>query len=187
MNIRIIFLLAFFSTFLLKIGFSQEFIIEQLGEDEGIDTNSIYEIKESKSHHLYIGTDKGLLKYNGDTFKRVDTPHADNEEIFQLTFVNDSTFVYSNMAKQLCIGVNNNIDCENIGLEYLVSGITKLNDSLLYIMVPVAPSRQEILYDFINKKVRTNSGFGLKLTKERLRALSKNKREPLLIKSKGET
>ncbi|MFN4000382.1 sensor histidine kinase [Algoriphagus sp.] len=67
----------FFSTlFFFEIdSFSQsdQFFIRSIAIQEGLPTKTVYDLAVSSKGHLYLGTNSGIFRYNGKTFRKIQS------------------------------------------------------------------------------------------------------------------
>lgn len=64
-----IFLLLFFISIHC---FSQDYIYQHFGVDEGLPSSEVYDMYQDKKGYLWFATDKGLSRYNGYEFENFD-------------------------------------------------------------------------------------------------------------------
>lgn len=53
----------------IQIGFSQSYIYQHFGVDEGLPSSEVYDVLQDKHGNIWFATDKGLSYYNGYEFK----------------------------------------------------------------------------------------------------------------------
>ncbi|SHH60412.1 ligand-binding sensor domain-containing protein [Winogradskyella jejuensis] len=57
----------------LQIGYSQTYIYEHFGVDEGFPSSEVYDVYQDKLGYIWFATDKGLSRFNGYEFKNYTT------------------------------------------------------------------------------------------------------------------
>ena len=57
----------------MEIGYSQSYIYEHFGIDEGLPSSEVYDIYQDKEGYIWFATDKGLSRFNGYEFENFTT------------------------------------------------------------------------------------------------------------------
>ena len=66
-------LYIFFYVFCVQLGFTQNYIYQHFGVDEGLPSSEVYDIYQDKLGYIWFATDRGLSCYNGYEFKNYTT------------------------------------------------------------------------------------------------------------------
>lgn len=73
-----------------NVCYAQKYHFEQIGTDEGLPSNDIYFAHEDTKGYLWFGSDKGLVRYNGQEFKILTTENGlHSNAVFGITEDND--------------------------------------------------------------------------------------------------
>jgi ligand-binding sensor domain-containing protein/signal transduction histidine kinase len=73
----------------------------QLTEDDGLPSNVVYDLKEGRKGYVWIGTDKGLVKYNGQRFQMYATNAQKSLAVTNLREDKNGRIWCSNFSHQL--------------------------------------------------------------------------------------
>ncbi|WP_297094880.1 two-component regulator propeller domain-containing protein [uncultured Draconibacterium sp.] len=93
--------------------------LHHLGTDEGLSSSSVTSIAQDKNGFIWIGTRKGLNRYDGDRFK---TYQQDEKELQKNTLPD-------NLILSMCIGDNNRLFVgSNAGLSFYDPELDKLHN-----------------------------------------------------------
>ena len=97
--LRVVFILFFsFSTLGLT---SQDLQFEHYTDRDGLPSNTTYIILQDTSGLLWIGTENGLVSYDGDEFTTYTHPDLNDNDIVEM-IINDSGRVYfTNISRQI--------------------------------------------------------------------------------------
>jgi preprotein translocase subunit YajC len=93
-NILLIFILSHF------LGFAQQPSHFIIGEEElsGVD---IYDIKQDEQKIYWLGTNQGIIKFDGYTFKTIKCPEMLSTSVFDLQFNSKKTLYCKNLSGQI--------------------------------------------------------------------------------------
>lgn len=108
---KFLFIIYFTLSSYLAVFATEPFLIK-LSFNEGLPSQTIYDLFQDKKGYLYLGTEKGLIRYNGVEFKKYSTKNA-----------------LSNSLNNVTEDVNGNIWCKNFSNQILVLK----NDTLVVI------------------------------------------------------
>lgn len=124
-----------FVLFSLKIGYSQTYIYEHFGVDEGLPSSEVYDVYQDKLGYIWFATDKGLSRYNGYEFKNFTTndglpgntildfyPQEDGR-IFCLEYHSNTLFYFDTVFDGFKMYAFNNILKKNIASNTVVKSI----------------------------------------------------------------
>ncbi len=75
---------------------AQQFEIKHLNIDDGLPSNNIFDIKQDQMGYIWIATDKGLVKFDGNDFKQINTFKTNS------LFIDNNT-IYSGLDSSLFI------------------------------------------------------------------------------------
>ena len=78
---------------------AQEYSIKNLNLEDGLPSNIIYDIQQDKIGYLWLATEKGLVKFDGDDFKLI------NKHKTTTLFIDDKT-IYAGLENGLFIKNN---------------------------------------------------------------------------------
>ncbi len=76
----------------------------QLTDDDGLPSNTVYNLLQDDKGYIWIGTSYGICRYDGKTFKQYTIPHFKDNEILEINKDNWSRIWATNLAGQFaCI------------------------------------------------------------------------------------
>ena len=91
---KYIFILIFFLG--LKID-AQQYNIQNININDGLPSNIVYDIKQDKIGYLWIATEKGLVKFDGDNFIQVNKLKTSS------LFIDDKNIIYAGSENGLFV------------------------------------------------------------------------------------
>jgi len=71
--------------------YSQSLVVDNFTIQSGLNSNRIYAINEDSKGYIWIGTDKGVLRYNGAEFVEIISNHTFKEQTEIYRIVEDSS------------------------------------------------------------------------------------------------
>lgn len=87
---------------LSQVSVAQEFHYDQFTTDDGLPSNTIYEIVQDSTGLLWMGTENGLVSYDGVSFERFSDPRLKDNDILKLEISKDGHVTFSNISNQYC-------------------------------------------------------------------------------------
>ncbi len=81
---------------------AQELIYDQYTTDDGLPSNTIYEIVQDSSGLMWMGTENGLVSYDGVTFERFSDSRLKDNDILKLEISKDGHVTFCNTSNQYC-------------------------------------------------------------------------------------
>ena len=81
---------------------AQELHYDQYTTDDGLPSNTIYEIVQDSNGLLWMGTENGLVSYDGVTFERFTDSRLKDNDIIELEISKDGHVTFSNISNQYC-------------------------------------------------------------------------------------
>lgn len=96
---------TYFSLFLLLLFgvdlSAQKPYLATVGLEEGLPTQTVYDVLEDRDGYIWVGTDQGVFRYNGSQFKQVNLPNARYLNIDNLRLDANGHIWAKNYANQL--------------------------------------------------------------------------------------
>ncbi|MEM7104680.1 MAG: two-component regulator propeller domain-containing protein [Bacteroidota bacterium] len=83
------------------ISFAQKPGFIHLTDSEGLLSMTVYDMLQDEEGFLWIGTENGLSKYDGENFTHFNSPSFKDSEVLQLYLSQDSTIWFWNFSGQL--------------------------------------------------------------------------------------
>lgn len=83
---------------------SQEFGFEIYNQDNGLDASYIYDIRQDKLGNICLGTESGLILYNGFSFTTFDTTTGLNENMVRTVCVTGDNLLLGHFQEGLSFG-----------------------------------------------------------------------------------
>ena len=80
-----------------------------LTTDDGLPSNTIYQIKQDKQDFIWMATDNGLVRYDGRNFKEFNPNGIKDKEIIGLFIDSKNIIWFWNLKGQLFYIKNNEI------------------------------------------------------------------------------
>ncbi len=96
------FFLCFLLFGIVKVSFSQGLHFDQYTTDDGLPSNTVYQIVQDSSGLIWMGTENGLVSYDGVSFKRFSNTRLRDNDILKLTISKDGHVTFSNVSNQYC-------------------------------------------------------------------------------------
>lgn len=81
---------------------AQELIYDQYTTDDGLPSNTIYEIVQDSNGLIWMGTENGLVSYDGVSFKRFSDSRLNDNDILKLEISKDGHVTFCNTSNQYC-------------------------------------------------------------------------------------
>ncbi|MFT4535771.1 MAG: hypothetical protein ACI9P5_003141, partial [Saprospiraceae bacterium] len=81
---------------------AQELYYDQYTTNDGLPSNTIYEIVQDSNGLLWMGTENGLVSYDGVTFERFTDSRLMDNDIIELEISKDGHVTFSNASNQYC-------------------------------------------------------------------------------------
>ena len=119
-SLTAIFFLLYFATNLS----GQQNSLENFSVNEGLSSLSINDILQDEIGYLWLASNKGLVRFDGNEFKRFETQSA--SKVNTLFFKNNKLYIGS--EKGLCVKGNSEITC--FGKENIIK-IIAINDTII--------------------------------------------------------
>lgn len=95
------YLLILFLLFGSFSGHSQAYIYKHLGSEQGLPNMTVYEMFQDEEHYLWLGTSRGIYRYNGVDYKSFAyEEEIGSKEIFNAQKIG-STIFFSNLLNQV--------------------------------------------------------------------------------------
>jgi len=92
------FLFLLFSQFCL----SQELNYTQYTTEDGLPSNTVYEIVQDSNGLIWMGTENGLVSFDGVSFERFSDPRLKDNDIIELEISKDGIISFINLSGQYC-------------------------------------------------------------------------------------
>ncbi|MEM7102536.1 MAG: two-component regulator propeller domain-containing protein [Bacteroidota bacterium] len=99
---RRISVLAVISFFCLHGLFSQSYPLRHFSEQDGLPGMTVYSLLEDHAGYLWLATNHGLCRYNGQHFERIDSPEIEGYEILSLSIDSQNRIWFSSFLGQIC-------------------------------------------------------------------------------------
>ncbi len=110
---------------------TQDLHYDQYTTDDGLPSNTIYEIVQDSTGLLWIGTEKGLVSFDGVVFKQFTDPRLKDNDILEVEISKDGHVTFSNASNQYCRIEEGRVVVENTSFDtYMVLKSTKYDDFL---------------------------------------------------------
>jgi ligand-binding sensor domain-containing protein len=87
--------------FWMALGFSQGMNYEQFTEADGLPSMQTYEMVQDSNGILWIGTENGLVSYDGESFKRFSHPQLVNNDIIEIALDKNGVIYFLNLSNQI--------------------------------------------------------------------------------------
>jgi len=81
---------------------AQELIYDQYTTDDGLPSNTIYEIVQDSNGLIWMGTENGLVSYDGVSFERFSDSRLKDNDILKLEISKDGHVTFGNTSNQYC-------------------------------------------------------------------------------------
>lgn len=81
--------IVFFFFLFIHLSKAQNYFVNEVNVFEGISNIPIYSIQSDREGFLYLSTEKGLIKYNGIRFNKLDIVNASSESFNQIYTLSD--------------------------------------------------------------------------------------------------
>ena len=85
-----------------QLSSAQELHYDQYTTDDGLPSNTIYEIVQDSTGLLWMGTENGLVSYDGVSFERFSDPRLKDNDIIELEISKDGHVTFCNISNQYC-------------------------------------------------------------------------------------
>ena len=157
MHRLIIFIIVIFTGF---EGLSQDLSFEQFTEADGLPSMKIYNIVEDKNGVLWMGTENGLVSYDGEEFIRHTHPDLIDNDIIRIEMTPDGRIYFLNLSSQISYIEDYNI--HRIEIPSHVNSISNIciREGKIYTILGV-PSLPKLIHELIENPDNT---FNLKQT-----------------------
>ena len=131
--------------FISLSGFSQDYIYQHFGVDEGLPGSELYDIYQDKHGYIWFASDKGLSKYNGYEFENYDVNDGltgnvilkfypqENGEIWCYTLHNQALFYFDEVFKKFHPYKNNSILKKELGPKSIIKSVWVSKDKSVHI------------------------------------------------------
>ena len=93
--------LIFLLSLLCEIGYCQDVYYEQFTDADGLPSMTIYEMIQDSNGVLWLGTENGLVSYDGESFQTYTHPDLQDNDIIQLELCKDGDILFTNLSHQL--------------------------------------------------------------------------------------
>lgn len=103
MKKQIKYLILYFVLANIQYSVGQDFAFEQYKEEDGLPSNMTYEMVQDSSGMLWIGTENGLVSYDGVAFQRYSHPEFINNDIIEIAVDPEGRVFFMNIADQLAV------------------------------------------------------------------------------------
>ncbi|MBF8150517.1 histidine kinase [Winogradskyella sp. F6397] len=103
---NIIFLILLF---LYEVVVAQDPVFEHLANISNLPDVEFYDILEDHNHYIWFAADKGLFRYDGNTYQRYGHPNQKANSLFQLKEDNDGKLWCNNIYGQLFYAENDQL------------------------------------------------------------------------------
>lgn len=90
-----------FTIFTTSTSVGQELYYEQFTDLDGLPSMMTYEMVQDSQGVLWVGTENGLVSYDGEIFKRYSHPKLIDNDIIEIALGNDGTVYFINLSYQL--------------------------------------------------------------------------------------
>lgn len=100
-----------------QVAFSQDLHYDQYTTDDGLPSNTIYEIVQDSNGLLWMGTENGLVSFDGVSFERFTDPRLMDNDIIELEISKDGHVTFTNMSNQYCRLEGNEVVLNSIVVE----------------------------------------------------------------------
>ena len=108
-TIRKYFALAVLLLFCQQELTGQSFPVKHFSEQDGLPGMTIYSLLEDNEGLLWLATNHGLCRYNGQSFDRIDSPEIEGYEILTLSVDSKNRIWFSSFLGQICFFSNGKV------------------------------------------------------------------------------
>ncbi len=109
----------------------------QFSTEDGLPSNTVYDIIQDKNGYIWAGTENGICKFNGKTFKTLNDDHLINNEISYLHELKDGSIWAVTFGNQVVRIIDDSIHVLDIFNPYLNDfkyfEMAQANDSTLIV------------------------------------------------------
>jgi ligand-binding sensor domain-containing protein len=99
----------FWLIFALQILNGQELSYEQYTDKDGLPSMKTYDIIQDSSGLLWIGTENGLVSFDGEKFVRFSSPGLEDNDIVEIAINRNGKIFFINLSRQLSTIENNQV------------------------------------------------------------------------------
>lgn len=107
---------------------AQEFSYKQFGKDQGLISSTVFGILEDEMGYLWFATDKGVVRFDGNSYKNYYSPMVKNKTIIKVFDVNERIW-FLNLADKLFFIENDSIYSfapnefpADVAVKYMIEG-----------------------------------------------------------------
>ena len=87
--------------FSVVLGVTQDMYYKNFTEADGLPSMQTYEMVQDSNGILWIGTENGLVSYDGESFKRYSHPQLINNDIIEIALDNNGRIFFLNLSNQI--------------------------------------------------------------------------------------
>ncbi len=129
-------LFSLFPYFLINTVFGQAPASWHITDEEGLPSVIVYRTIQDQKGFMWIGTESGLCKFDGVSFKRFNSNLLNDNEILALFEDKKGRIWFSNLSNQICYIENDEIHLFPLGIED-VNNIRDIyvNDNKIYLLI----------------------------------------------------
>jgi len=100
------------------VSFGQDLHYDQYTTDDGLPSNTVYEIVQDSSGTLWFGTENGLVSYNGQSFERFSDSRLIDNDVIELEISKEGHITFTNISNQYCRLEGNEVVINSIVVDY---------------------------------------------------------------------